>query len=69
MINLNEVLDKIRKAGSTKVRIGPMPGQSISGDKYMIEILEANWTPIIENIPKATAEDLVSKTLNKVICG
>lgn len=69
MINLNEAITKIRKAGINNVRYVPIAGSNINGD-YQIEIFENNtWNIIISNIPRTTAEDLVTQATNKVLLG
>lgn len=68
-INLNEAISIIKQAGASKIRVVPMPGKPFNGDSYRIEVLQEGWVPLLENLPKSTAEDLVSKALNKVIMG
>ena len=70
MINLNETIQTIKRVGTNNVRTVPMPGQSVNGDQYQIEIMEGTcWRPIVTGVTKRTAEDLIAQATNKVILG
>ena len=69
-MNLNDAVQKIKKAGTAKVRIIPMSGSNINTGDYQIEVLEeSSWHPILSGIKKQMAEDLVAQATNRVICG
>ena len=69
-INLNEAIGRIRKAGATKVRCLPMPGQNVQTGNYRIEVDEGQgWQTIVEGIPKSSAEDLVQTATNRLLLG
>lgn len=69
MINISEALIAMKKAGSTKVRMVPDPGQSIQGT-HRIEIYEnSSWNAIIVGLPRTTASDLINQASNKVLLG
>jgi len=69
-INLNETIQKIKKAGVNNVRAVPMAGQNVNTGQYMIEIKEGNaWVPIVEGIPRVTADNIIQQATNRVICG
>jgi hypothetical protein len=69
-INISEALVQMRKAGPKCIRTMQMPGQDINTGAYKIEILQGGqWTPILEGLPRATAESLISQSTNRVIMG
>ena len=68
-MNINEAVQKIKKAGATNVRVLPMDGQSFSG-LHKIEIRNGGaWAIVVEGLEKAMAESLVQQAVNKVILG
>jgi hypothetical protein len=68
-VNIVEVTEQIKAAGSIKVRVVPMPGNNING-KYQIDVLKGiEWSPIIEGLEKTMAESIVQQAFNRVICG
>ena len=70
MINLNEAIVKLKKAGSKNVRIVPMKGQPIAGGMHKIEIQEGgDWSCVVESLPKSAAEAIVTQATNRVILG
>ncbi len=71
VMNINEVTLKIKKAGGSKVRAVPMPGQDVQNGQYKIEINEdGNWLTILEGIPsKASADNIVNCATNRVLLG
>jgi len=69
MINLNEAIQRIKKAGSTNVRAVPMPGKNVNED-HQIEIKEGNtWLPIVDGIPRSAAMDIINQATNRTILG
>ncbi len=69
-VNLNEAIASIKRAGVANVRSVPMPGQNYNVGMYQIEIKNGNdWAPIVEGIPRATAENIIAQATNRVICG
>ena len=69
-IDVSKVTQAIKTAGSTNVRVTPMPGQSIVEGDHQIEINEnGSWSPIATGIKKMIAEQIISQALNRVICG
>lgn len=70
MVSMNEAIQSIKAAGERKVRVVPMPDQSVQSGLYQIEILaEGAWAPLVNNLPHSTANDLVRNALNRVILG
>ena len=70
MLNINEAVQKIKKAGSTNVRVVPMDGQAALTGMHKIEIKDQGiWITIVEGIQKRMAEDMVTQAVNKVIFG
>jgi len=69
-LNLNEAIQKMRKVGPCNIRTLPMPGQNIHTGQYRIEIREGlSWVCIVEGLPKATADDLIRQSTNRVLYG
>lgn len=69
-VNVNEAIEKIKKAGAANVRTVPMPGQNVNAGDYQIEINESGtWIPVATGISKKIAEDIVSQATNRVILG
>ena len=69
-INLCETVQRIKKAGKTKVRAVPMTGQDFQSGQYAIEVCEGGqWTPIVEGLSSGTANSIINQALNRVICG
>jgi len=69
-ININEAVQRIKQVGQDKVRAVPMPGQNVHSGMYQIEVLEgAGWVPIAEGMAQSTANDIIQKAANRVICG
>jgi hypothetical protein len=69
-VNVNEAIEKIKKAGVANVRTVPMPGQNVNAGDYQIEINESGaWIPVATGISKKIAEDIVSQATNRVILG
>jgi hypothetical protein len=67
-INISEALVQMRKAGPRGIRTMPMPGQDINSGMYKIEISQGGmWSCILEGLPRATAESLISQATNRVI--
>ena len=68
-VNISEALTMMRKAGPTKVRAVPMPGQNVNTGNYKIEIDQGfgTWVCVIEGLPKVTAEGLIGQATNRVI--
>lgn len=67
-INISEALVQMRRAGPKCIRTMQMPGQDINTGAYKIEILESGqWTPVLEGLPRATAESLIAQATNRVI--
>lgn len=70
MINLNETITQIKRAGSTNVRAVPMAGQSVNDGLYQIEVLsEGQWNAIVGGITQVSATQIISQAVNRVICG
>ena len=68
VINISEALVQMRKAGSKGIRTMPMPGQDINSGMYKIEIARNGmWECILEGLPRATAESLISQATNRCI--
>jgi molybdenum cofactor biosynthesis enzyme MoaA len=68
-MNINEAVQKIKKAGITNVRVLPMDGQSFNG-LHKIEIRNGGaWGMVVEGLEKAMAEGIVRQAVNKVILG
>lgn len=69
-ININEAIQKIKKVGAQAVRTVPMPGQSIDGGDYQIEINNnGQWDPIVVGVKKPMAEDIVRQATNRMLLG
>lgn len=69
-ININEAIQKIKQAGAQAVRTVPMPGQSVDGGDYQIEIQVGNsWQPVVTGVKKPMAEDIVRQATNRVLLG
>lgn len=69
-ININEIVETIKKNGVHKSRLVPMPGQSPIDGLYQIEISEGNgWNPIVTGIKKSMGEDILKTASNRVILG
>ena len=69
-VNVNEAIEKIKKAGVQFVRTVPMPGQNVNTGDYQIEIKEGGaWSPVATGITKKIAEDIISQATNRVILG
>ena len=69
-ININEAVKKIKGAGADKVRAVPMAGQNVQTGLYEIQVLTPDgWTAIAEGMTQATANNIISQAVNKVICG
>jgi hypothetical protein len=67
-INISGALAEMRKAGSKGIRTMPMPGQDINTGFYLIEIAKNGcWEPLLEGLPRATAESLIAQATNRVI--
>jgi hypothetical protein len=68
-INISEALVTMRKAGPKNIRAVPMPGQSVNSGTYQIEINEGlgQWHCILEGLPKAMADGLISQSTSRVI--
>jgi len=70
MVSLNEVRNRIRKAGVSNVRMVPMAGQSALDGNYQIEILEdSQWSVLVDGLPKTAAEVIIRNSNNKLILG
>jgi len=68
-MNINEAVQKIKKAGVANVRVLPMDGQSFTG-LHKIEVRNGGaWAMVVEGLEKAMAENLVRQAVNKVILG
>lgn len=69
-INLNEAVQRIKKAGEHNVRSVPMAGQNVHSGLYAIEILdEGHWVIVAEGMTKTTADNIITQATNRVICG
>lgn len=69
-ININEIVETIKKNGVHKSRLVPMPGQSPIDGLYQIEISEGSgWNPIVTGIKKSMGEDILKTASNRVILG
>lgn len=69
-IDINEAVIAIKKAGARKVRATPMPDQNVHSGNYQIEILEdRQWRSIVQNVPKSTAENLITQATSRVLLG
>lgn len=69
-LNLNEAYQKIKRAGAAKVRSVPMAGQNCQDGFYKIEVLDGGtWSPIVENLTRRAAEDMISQAVNRMLCG
>ena len=69
-INVNEAVERIKKAGTNNVRAVPMPGHHVLDGQHQIEVREnAAWAPILTGVSKRIAEDLISQAVNRVILG
>lgn len=69
-INVNEAIQKIKKVGSQSVRTVPMPGQSVDGGDYQIEIqVNGQWESVVAGVKKPMAEDIIRQATNRVLLG
>ena len=69
-LNMNETIQRIKKAGAQAVRTVPMEGQSVKDGFYKIEVRDGNnWVVLVENIPHNTATDLINQATNRVLLG
>jgi uncharacterized metal-binding protein len=70
MLNIHEAVQKIKKVGSSNVRVIPMDGQPALTGLHKIEIRDQGvWITIVEGVQKRMAEDIVTQAINKVILG
>ena len=70
MINLNEAIITIKRAGTHNVRVVPMDGENAIDGKCQIEVKEAaNWEAIVSGVSKNIADGIVSQATNRVILG
>lgn len=70
IIDVNQIVTRIKAVGATNCRVVPMEGQRINDGNYQIEIKDnGGWVPIAVNMNKMLAENLVSQAVNRVICG
>lgn len=68
--SLNTVLQLIKEAGPTKTRVVPMEGQSVLNGRFRIQITDGtNWSDVLSDVPRSTAEDLVKQATNRIILG
>jgi hypothetical protein len=68
-MNINEAVIRIRKAGTSNVRVLPMDDQSFTG-LHRIEIRDQGaWVMVVEGLEKNMAENLVQQAIKKVILG
>jgi len=64
MVNLNEAINKMTKAGPGNVKVIQ------DKEKYKIEAKVGGvWVPVIGGLEKSIAENLVLKALNRTILG
>lgn len=64
MVNMNEAINTITKAGNSNVKIEQ------EGSSYKIVVLQGGvWTPIITGITKPIAEDIVKQATNRTLLG
>lgn len=70
-INISEALSRLRKAGPKNIRSIPMPGQNVHVGTYQIEINHGmgDWECVLEGLPKAMADGLMSQATSRVIFG
>lgn len=69
-LNLNEVINSIKKVGASAVRTVPMSGENVNDGNYQIEIRSGDmWTPIVTGVKKPMAEDIIRQAVNRVIIG
>ena len=69
-MNINEAVQKIKRAGATNVRVVPMDGQSAISGMHKIEVKDqGTWFVVVEGIQKKMAEDIITQATNKVILG
>jgi hypothetical protein len=68
-INISEAMVQMRKAGPRGIRAIPMAGQDVNSGTYKIEIFRGvgQWDSILEGLPKATADSLISQATSRVI--
>ena len=68
-VNINSVVEEIKKVGQSNVRIVPMPGSTVDG-LQMIEVRSGSeWKCVAENVSRSIANDLVRQASNRVILG
>jgi len=69
-INVQEAVQRIRRAGLTNTRIVPMPGNNPLDGDHQIEVHEGNqWSTVLMGVKKNIAEAIISQAASKVILG
>jgi len=69
-VNINEAIQKIKRAGAANVRTVPMDGQSVNDGNYQIDIRNnGGWDTILVGVKKQMAEDIIRQATNKVLLG
>jgi hypothetical protein len=62
MVNMQNIISQIKKAGSTNVRTVPSPGADVNTGTYQIEINESgSWRAIATGLPQSTAKDIIEQ--------
>ena len=70
IMNLQEAIQQVKKAGPTRVRCTPMPGQNVNTGNYCVAINEGGtWRTVIDGLPKSTAEDIIRQATSRVLLG
>jgi hypothetical protein len=68
MINLQEAIDKISRAGTSDVRI--VSDSSNPGLRCTIEYKTGGvWTPLIQGLSPALADDIIKRASNRTLLG
>jgi len=68
-VNINEAVQRIKKAGESNVRAVPMAGGVHSG-LYSIEVHDGGgWVAITEGITLITANNIIRQATDRLICG
>lgn len=70
MKNISEAVNRIKKAGSSNVRIVPMEGTIAQAGKQQIEIREGSaWIVLVDNVTNRMAEDIVNQASSRLLFG
>ena len=68
MINLQETIEKISRAGTSNVRI--VSDDSNPGLRCTIEYKRGGvWTPLLAGLTQAIADDIIKRASNRTLLG